>query len=355
MFDKLKSLEERYEELNKLISDPVVIAERARWQQYIKAHAELEDVVVTYREYKKVEQEIAEAGELLNEKLEADFKELVEAELKELKKRLETLERKIKVLLLPRDPNDEKNVIVEVRAGTGGEEAALFAADLFRMYLKYTEQKGWKCEIMNSNPTDLGGWKEIIFVVEGKGVYSRLKFESGVHRVQRIPSTESGGRIHTSAATVAVLPEADEVEVEIKPEELRIDVFCSTGPGGQSVNTTQSAVRITHLPTGIVVSCQDEKSQHKNKEKAMRVLRARLLDQMEEEQRRQVDSLRRSQVGAGDRSERIRTYNFPQNRVTDHRIGYTTHRLGEVLMGSLDDLIDALLTTDQAERLKQVI
>jgi peptide chain release factor 1 len=355
VFDKLKSLEERYEELNKLISDPVVIAERARWQQYIKAHAELEDVVVTYREYKKVEQEIAEAGELLNEKLEADFKELVEAELKELKKRLETLERKIKVLLLPRDPNDEKNVIVEVRAGTGGEEAALFAADLFRMYLKYTEQKGWKCEIMNSNPTDLGGWKEIIFVVEGKGVYSRLKFESGVHRVQRIPSTESGGRIHTSAATVAVLPEADEVEVEIKPEELRIDVFCSTGPGGQSVNTTQSAVRITHLPTGIVVSCQDEKSQHKNKEKAMRVLRARLLDQMEEEQRRQVDSLRRSQVGAGDRSERIRTYNFPQNRVTDHRIGYTTHRLGEVLMGGLDDLIDALLTTDQAERLKQVI
>lgn len=355
MFAKLKSLEDRYEELSELISNPEVIADRARWQQYVKAHAELAEVVAVYREYKKVAQEIAEAKELLAEKLEADFRELVEIELGELKARLEALELQLKVLLLPRDPNDEKNVIVEIRAGTGGEEAALFAADLFRMYLKYAEQKGWKCEIMDASPTDLGGFKEIIFVVEGKGAYSRLKFESGVHRVQRVPTTESGGRIHTSAATVAVLPEADEVEVAIKPEELRVDVFCSTGPGGQSVNTTQSAVRITHLPTGMVVTCQDEKSQHKNKEKALRVLRARLKDRMEEEQRQKVDSLRRSQVGSGDRSERIRTYNFPQNRVTDHRIGYTTHRLGEVLMGELDELIEALLTSDQAERLKEVI
>ena len=355
MFAKLKSLADRYEELTSLIGDPEVIADRARWQQAVKAHAELEEIVSVFREYQKVEQEAAEAKELLAEKLEPDFRELVEAELKALRARQEELEIKLKVLLLPRDPNDEKNVFVEIRAGTGGEEAALFAADLFRMYLKYAEQKGWRSEIMDASPTDLGGFKEVVFVVEGKGAYSRLKFESGVHRVQRIPATESGGRIHTSAATVAVLPEADEVEVEIKPEDLRIDIFCSAGPGGQSVNTTQSAVRITHLPTGIVVSCQDEKSQHKNKDKAMRVLRARLKDRMEEEQRQKVDHLRRSQVGSGDRSERIRTYNFPQNRVTDHRIGYTTHRLEEVLMGDLDDLIEALLTTDQAQRLKEVI
>ncbi|MGB9905035.1 MAG: peptide chain release factor 1 [Desulfotomaculales bacterium] len=355
MFDKLKSLEERYEELNRLIGDPEVIADRERWQQYVRSHAELEEIVTVYRRYKKVAQEVSEARELLGEKLDADFRELVEEEFKELKDRQEELERELKILLLPRDPNDEKNVIMEIRAGTGGEEAALFAADLFRMYLRYAERKGWRCEIMDASPTDLGGFKEVVFLVEGKGAYSRLKFESGVHRVQRIPTTESGGRIHTSAATVAVLPEADEVEVEIKPEELRVDVFCSTGPGGQSVNTTQSAVRITHLPTGIVVTCQDEKSQHKNKEKALRVLRARLKDRAEEEQRQKMDSMRRLQVGTGDRSERIRTYNFPQNRVTDHRIGFTTHRLEEVLLGDLDDIIEALLTTDQAERLKQVI
>lgn len=355
MFNKLRSIEERYEELNKLIGDPQVIAERSSWQQYVKAHAELEEIVADYRAYKKITQEIAEAKELLGEKLEDDFRDMVEAELKQLKEKEEQLETNLRILLLPQDPNDVKNVIVEIRAGTGGEEAALFGADLFRMYLKYAEQKGWKCEIMNSNATDLGGIKEVVFVIEGKGAYSKLKFESGVHRVQRIPTTESGGRIHTSAATVAVLPEADEVDVEINPNDLRIDVFCSTGPGGQSVNTTQSAVRITHIPTGIVVSCQDEKSQHKNKDKAMRVLRARILDKIEEEQRQKVDIMRKSQVGSGDRSERVRTYNFPQNRVTDHRIGYTSHRLGEVLMGDLDGLIDALLTTDQAERLKQVI
>ncbi|MGB9804882.1 peptide chain release factor 1 [Desulfofundulus sp.] len=354
MLDKLDSLEQRYEELSNLIASPEVISDRARWQQYVKAHAELEEIVGVYREYKKVCREIQEAKELLREKLEPDFRELVETELEAQEEKKEELEHKLKVLLLPRDPNDEKNVIMEIRAGTGGEEAALFAADLFRMYTRYAERQGWKIDLMNTSYTDLGGIKEVIFLIEGRGAYSRLKFESGVHRVQRVPTTESGGRIHTSAATVAVLPEAEEVDVEINPNDLRIDVFCSTGPGGQSVNTTQSAVRITHLPTGIVVSCQDEKSQHKNKEKAMRVLRARLLDRLQEEQQQKIASARRSMVGTGDRSERIRTYNFPQNRVTDHRIGLTVHRLEEVLMGELDEIIDALVTTDQARRLQQV-
>ncbi|RKO65613.1 peptide chain release factor 1 [Desulfofundulus salinus] len=354
MLDKLDSLEQRYEELSNLIADPEVINDRARWQQYVKAHAELEEIVGVYREYKKVCRDIQEAKELLREKLEPDFRELVETELEAQEEKKEELEHKLKVLLLPRDPNDEKNVIMEIRAGTGGEEAALFAADLFRMYTRYAERQGWKIDLMNTSYTDLGGIKEVIFLIEGKGAYSKLKFESGVHRVQRVPTTESGGRIHTSAATVAVLPEAEEVDVEINPNDLRIDVFCSTGPGGQSVNTTQSAVRITHLPTGIVVSCQDEKSQHKNKEKAMRVLRARLLDRLQEEQQQKIASARRSMVGTGDRSERIRTYNFPQNRVTDHRIGLTIHRLEEVLMGELDEIIDALVTTDQARRLQQV-
>lgn len=354
MFDKLDSLEQRYEELGTLIADPEVLADRARWQQYVKAHAELDEVVAVYREYKKVHHGIKEAKELLQEKLEPDFRELVQGELDELEEKQEELQRQLKILLLPKDPNDEKNVIMEIRAGTGGEEAALFAADLFRMYTRYAEQQGWKIDLMNTNYTDLGGIKEVIFLIEGKGAYSRLKFESGVHRVQRVPSTESGGRIHTSAATVAVLPEAEEVDVEINPNDLRIDVFCSTGPGGQSVNTSQSAVRITHLPTGIVVSCQDEKSQHKNKEKALRVLRARLLDRVQQEQQEKMASARRSMVGSGDRSERIRTYNFPQSRVTDHRIGLTTHRLPEVLMGELDEIIEALITTDQAQRLQQV-
>lgn len=355
MLDKLASLEKRYDELSAQIADPEVIADQAHWQQYIKAHAELEEVVGVYREFKQVCAGMEEAKELLADKLEPDFRELVTAELAELEEKRAKLEQRLKLLLLPKDPNDEKNVIVEIRAGTGGEEAALFGADLFRMYSRYAERQGWKIDIMNSNLTDLGGVKEIIFLIEGKGAYSQLKFESGVHRVQRIPSTESGGRIHTSAATVAVLPEAEEVEVEINPNDLRIDVFCATGPGGQCVNTTQSAVRITHLPTGIVVSCQDEKSQHKNKDKAMRVLRARLLDKFEEEQREKVASVRKSQVGSGDRSERIRTYNFPQSRVTDHRIGLTTHRLPEVLMGNLDEIVEALITTDQARRLQEAI
>lgn len=351
MLDKLSGLENKFEELEKQISDPEIIADTGRWKQLVKAHSDLAEVVGVYREYKKAAEGIKEARELLEDKLDADFREMVQAELDELTTREQTLESKLKVLLLPKDPNDDKNVLVEIRAGTGGEEAALFAADLFRMYTRYAERQGWKVEVMNTSYTDLGGFKEVIFMIEGKGAYSKLKFESGVHRVQRVPTTESGGRIHTSASTVAVLPEAEEVEVQINQNDIRIDLFCSTGPGGQSVNTTQSAVRITHIPTGIVVSCQDEKSQHKNKDRAMRVLRARIKEKAEQEQMDQIASTRKSQVGSGDRSERIRTYNFPQNRVTDHRIGLTSHRMQEMLMGDIDELIEALVTTDQAQSL----
>jgi peptide chain release factor 1 len=354
VLDKLENLEKKYDELSELIADPKVMEDQNKWKQYVKAHADLSDVVTVYRDYKRVVSELDDVRQLLKDKLDPEMLELAEMEEEELREKKAALEQQLKVLLLPRDPNDDKNVIMEIRAGTGGEEAALFAADLFRMYTRFAELKGWRTEIMDSHYTDLGGIKEIIFLIEGRGAYSQLKFESGVHRVQRVPTTESGGRIHTSAATVAVLPEAEEVDVDINPNDLRIDVFCSTGPGGQSVNTTQSAVRITHIPTGIVVSCQDEKSQHKNKEKAMRVLRARLLDQAQQEQQQKMASARKSQVGTGDRSERIRTYNFPQNRVTDHRIGLTLHRLQEVLMGNLQEIIDSLITTDQAERLQQV-
>jgi peptide chain release factor 1 len=352
MFAKLEHLEERYEELNKLISDPAVIADHERWRGYMKSHAEIENVVTVYREYKKVAAEMEATRELLREEQDPEFRELAETELEELEAREEELRQRLRVLLLPKDPNDERNVIIEIRAGTGGEEAALFAGDLLRMYLRYAERRGWRAEILSASETDLGGFKEVIVLLEGWGAFSALKFESGVHRVQRVPTTESGGRIHTSAATVAVLPEAEEVDVDIKPEELRIDVFCATGPGGQSVNTTQSAVRITHLPTGIVVSCQDEKSQHKNRDKAMKVLRARLLDKAQREQQEKIASVRKTQVGTGDRSERIRTYNFPQNRVTDHRLNLTLYRLEDVLQGDLHELIDALVTNDQAERLK---
>ncbi|MHB8155850.1 MAG: peptide chain release factor 1 [Desulfocucumaceae bacterium] len=354
MLDKLANLENKYQDLEKQMSDPGVTSDNSRWQQLTRAHSELGEVVGVYREYKKAVEGIKEAGELLEDKIEADFREMVEAEQAELNEKKESLEKKLKLLLLPKDPYDDKNVLVEVRAGTGGEEAALFAAELFRMYTRYAERQGWKVEVMNTSFTDLGGFKEVVFIIEGKGAFSRLKFESGVHRVQRVPATESGGRIHTSASTVAVLPEAEEVEVDIGPNDIRIDLFCSTGPGGQSVNTTQSAVRITHLPTGIVVSCQDEKSQHKNKDRAMRVLRARILDKAEQEQKDKIASNRKSQVGSGDRSERIRTYNFPQNRVTDHRIGLTTHRLQEILMGDLDETIDTLVTTEQSEKLRRV-
>lgn len=353
MLAKLQHLEDRYEELGQLLSDPEVISNQSEWQKHSKAHAALTDVVEAFRVYKDTLGKIEENKELLNEKLDADFRDLVEQDLEELKEKKEKLEDNLKILLLPKDPNDEKNVVMEIRGGTGGEEAALFASDLLKMYSRYAEKKGWKVEMLSANYTDIGGFKEAIIMIEGRGAYSRLKYESGVHRVQRVPATESSGRIHTSAATVAVLPEAEDVDIYINPNDIRIDIFCSSGPGGQSVNTTQSAVRITHIPTGLVVSCQDEKSQHKNKDKAMKVLRARLLEKAQEEQAGETASVRKSMVGSGDRSERIRTYNFPQGRVTDHRIGLTSYRLEDVLQGELDEFIDSLITSDQAEKLKQ--
>jgi len=354
MLEKLEALEYKYIDLERQISDPEVIANVSEWQKYTKAHAKLSGVVTKFREYKKVLTAIAEVKELLKENLDAEFRDMVETELDELKEREAQLKHELQIELLPKDPNDEKNVIMEIRAGAGGEEAALFAGDLFRMYSRYVESQGWRLEVMDANPTDIGGFKEIIFAVEGEGAYSRLKYESGVHRVQRVPTTEASGRIHTSTVTVAVLPEAEEVDVEINPNDLRIDTFRASGAGGQYVNKTESAIRITHLPTGVVVQCQDEKSQLKNKEKAMRILRARLLEMARASQQAEQAENRRSQVGTGDRSERIRTYNFPQGRVTDHRIGLTLHKLDQILNGELDELITALITNDQSERLKQV-
>ncbi|MBC7074581.1 MAG: peptide chain release factor 1 [Syntrophomonadaceae bacterium] len=354
MLQKLDKLEEKYNELTELLSKPEIISDQGKFQKYAKAHSDLNDIISKYLEYKSVLKQLEEVQEMLQEDQDSEFRQMLFDEIKTLENKKNALEKDLKLLLLPKDPNDEKSVIMEIRAGTGGDEAALFACDLFRMYTRYAEEKGWKIDIMDSHYTDIGGIKEIIFVVDGEGAYSKLKYESGVHRVQRIPTTESSGRIHTSAATVAVLPEAEEVEVEIDPSELRIDVFCSSGPGGQSVNTTQSAVRITHIPTGLVVSCQDEKSQHKNKAKALRVLRARLKEIIEQEKNAQVAGARKSQVGTGDRSERIRTYNFPQGRVSDHRINLTLHKLEEILDGKLDEIIEALVAHYQAERLKKV-
>jgi peptide chain release factor 1 len=353
MFEKLSGIEERFKELETKISDPAVIADRDAWRDACKEHSEISPIVDKYKEYKDLVDNINEAKELLESGLDKDEKELVEEEISITKARIEEVNEELKILLLPKDPNDDKNVIVEIRGGAGGDEAALFAADLMRMYSMYAETMRWKCEILSSSETDIGGYKEISFAINGQGAYSRLKFESGVHRVQRIPSTESGGRIHTSTVTVAVLPEVEEVEVEINPNDLRIDVFRAGGPGGQCVNTTDSAVRITHIPTGVVVSCQDEKSQHKNKDKAMKILRSRVYDIFQQEQADAISAERKSQVGTGDRSERIRTYNFPQGRVTDHRIGLTLHRLESILNGDLDEVIDALITTSQSEKLKQ--
>ena len=352
MLDKLDFIEERYEELNKAIADPEIINNQQEWKKLVKEHAEIEEIVTVYREYRNILEEIEEIQEMLQDKPDPEFKEMLDQELAELTPRKEELEGRLKILLIPSDPNDKKNVIVEIRSGAGGEEAALFGADLYRMYTRYAERQGWKVEVLSASFTDIGGVKELFFMIEGEGAYSRLKFESGVHRVQRVPTTESGGRIHTSTATVAVLPEAEEVDIEINPNDLRIDVFRSSGHGGQSVNTTDSAVRITHLPTGLVVSCQDERSQLKNREKAMKILSARLLDMARQEEEANYTEARKNQVGTGDRSERIRTYNFPQGRVTDHRIGLTLYKLDEFLDGDLDEMIDALITTSQAESLK---
>ncbi len=352
MLDKLDFLTGKYKELSDKISDPEIIADNITWTKYVKEHAELEPVVLKYQDYRQTTSELSEAKEMLRDAKDKDFEEMVKNEITELTLKKEKLEEQLKFLLLPKDPYDEKNVLMEIRAGTGGEEAALFAGTLFRMYNRYAERRGWKTEIMSSNATNIGGFKEVVFMLEGKGAYSRLKYESGVHRVQRIPSTESGGRIHTSAATVAVLPEAEDVDVAISPNDLRVDVFRSSGHGGQSVNTTDSAVRITHLPTGLVVSCQDEKSQLKNKDKALKVLKSRLLDMEIEKQNAEIAQSRKSQVGSGDRSERIRTYNYPQGRVTDHRIGLTIYQLENFLDGDLEQMIDSLITSDQAEKLK---
>jgi peptide chain release factor 1 len=352
---KLEDLQEQYRELGERLGDPQVIADHLSYQKVAKAHAELAEVVEKYQEYQRLKSAIEETKKILHESNDPEMRELAEAELKDLSRKLGREMEGIQILLLPCDPLDQKDIILEIRAGTGGDEAALFAADLLRMYTRYAESKGWKVEMLSSSITGVGGVKEAVLSVEGKGVYSRLKFESGVHRVQRVPITEASGRIHTSAVTVAVLPEAEEVEVEIDPKDLRIDVFRSTGPGGQSVNTTDSAVRITHLPTAMVVTCQDEKSQHKNKAKAIKVLRARLLDKLRKEQTAEISAARREQVGTGDRSERIRTYNFPQGRVTDHRIGLTLHSLNAILEGELDPLVGALGQHAQAEKLKAAL
>lgn len=354
LLDKLAFIENKYDELSVKISDPSIMANQNEWRKLCKEHAELEIIVNAYRNYKQVTEDLEANKEMLAEEDDKEMREMLQEEISDLTTREEELEREIQILLLPKDPNDDKNVFVEIRGGAGGDEAALFAANLFRMYTRYAENNRWTVELMSANETDIGGFKEVVFMIKGNGAYSKLKYESGVHRVQRVPDTESSGRIHTSTATVAVLPEVDDVEIEINEKDLKIDVFRASGNGGQCVNTTDSAVRMTHLPTGLVVSCQDEKSQLKNKEKALKILRARLYEQAEAERNAGIAEDRKSQVGTGDRSERIRTYNYPQGRVTDHRIGLTLYKLEAFLNGDIYEVVNALITADQAEKMKQM-
>lgn len=352
MFDKLSVLEEKYDELNMKVADPEIIADQGNWQKLMKEASDLEPIVAKYKEYKATKEDIEGAKEILETSNDEEFRELAKMELSEKEAEMDQIQEELKVLMLPKDPNDDKNVIVEIRGGAGGDEAALFAGVLFRMYSMYASARRWKVEIMSANETGIGGYKEIVFMINGKGAYSRLKFESGVHRVQRVPETESSGRIHTSTATVAVLPEVEEVDVDLNMNDVRVDVFRSSGNGGQSVNTTDSAVRLTHAPTGIVISMQDEKSQLKNKEKAFKILRAKLYDMELEKAQKAVAAERKSQVGTGDRSERIRTYNYPQGRVSDHRINMTLYKLEQFVNGDMDEMLDALITTDQTEKMQ---
>jgi peptide chain release factor 1 len=354
MIDKLQELEAKYEDLNRLLSDPEIATDYQKYQKHAKARSEIEEIVLSFRKYKSILQGISDTKALIGEEDSADMQALAREELDGLEKQKVEYEQSLQRMLIPKDPLDEKSVILELRAGTGGEESALFVAELFRMYSKYAEKQGWRIGIIDSNSTGLGGFRELIASIEGQGVFSRLKYESGVHRVQRVPVTEASGRIHTSAVTVAILPEAEEVEIEIKESELKIDTFCASGPGGQHVNTSHSAVRITHLPTGMVVSCQDERSQHKNRAKALRVLRSRLYQLAQEEQQNSIASVRKNMVGSGDRSEKIRTYNFPQNRLTDHRINLTLYQLDRIVDGDLDEILNALGTHYQAEALKKL-
>lgn len=353
MFEKIEIFDKRYSELSQRLYEPSVAADPEQYQKTMKELKSIEEIVLTYREYKQAVKSQDESLEILEESGDSDLKELAQLELDEAKQNIEELSEKLKILLLPKDPNDERNVIVEIRGGAGGEESALFSAVLFRMYSMYAEKKGYKVEIVNASETELGGYKEISFMIEGEGAYSRFKYESGVHRVQRVPETESQGRVHTSTTTVAVLPEAEDVELEIDPKDLKIDTFRSSGAGGQHINKTSSAIRITHLPTGTVVECQDERSQYKNKDKALKVLKSRLLKEKQDKQASEIAANRKSQVGTGDRSERIRTYNYPQGRLTDHRIGLTLYKLEDILNGNLDEVIDALVTADRAEKLKE--
>ncbi len=353
LYEKLEQIERRYDEMTRELSSAEVLADSGRYQKLAKTHADLAEIVAKFREWKDIDKGLAGARQLFVEADDPEMKQMAHDEERELTERHEAIERDLKVLLMPKDPNDEKNVMIEIRAGTGGDEAALFAGELFRMYSRYAESQNWRVEVLESSPATLGGVKEIVAAIQGNKVYSKLKYESGVHRVQRVPATEQQGRIHTSAATVAVLPEADEIDIKIEPKDLRIDTFCSSGPGGQSVNTTYSAVRITHIPTGLVVSQQDEKSQIKNRAKAMRVLRSRLYEMEQSKQHEAIAAERRGQIKTGDRSEKIRTYNFPQNRVTDHRINFTLHQLDQVMEGKLGSLVDALVTHFESERLKQ--